>query len=242
MAFSHGKDVVVVVDQYDLSAYFDDCSVPTTRDVAETTTFGKASKTYIPGLSDGTISLSGNYDGTAAAVDAVMQAALAAAGGQIISVGLAGLVLGAVVKMLKALETSYEVSGGIGDAVKVSAEAQASGGLGYGVDSGVSLHALSADTTPTNGASVNNGAATTTGWVAHFHATVFSGTNFTAKIQDSADNAAWADLSGATFTQITAIGKERLEGAAGATVRQYTRYVSAGTYTSVTHHVALSRR
>lgn len=49
----------------DISAFVTEDSLERTADTAETTTFGKLSKTYIPGLKDGSISIGGNYDATA---------------------------------------------------------------------------------------------------------------------------------------------------------------------------------
>jgi len=48
-----------------ISAFLTEDSLERTADTAETTSFGKTSKTYIPGLKDATISLGGNYDATA---------------------------------------------------------------------------------------------------------------------------------------------------------------------------------
>ena len=64
MAFTHGKDSVFKLDNSsgsltDISTYVNNVDFPETADVSETTTFGADNKTYIAGLKDATISLSG---------------------------------------------------------------------------------------------------------------------------------------------------------------------------------------
>jgi hypothetical protein len=56
------------------------------------------------------------------------------------------------------------------------------------------------------------------------------GTDVTVKIQDSADNVSFADVSGLAFTQLTA-GRtaERLATANNATIRRYLRAVTVTT-------------
>ena len=48
--FRHGKSVKVFVDEFDFSSYFNDVSVSTTVETAETSTFGSSAKEYITGL------------------------------------------------------------------------------------------------------------------------------------------------------------------------------------------------
>lgn len=88
------------------------------------------------------------------------------------------------------------------------------------------------DTAATNGASIDDAAATTFGAQFYLHVTGFTGTSVTVKIQDSADNSAWADLAGAAFTAATAIGWQRI--AVTGTVRRYLRAVTTGTFSSAT--------
>ena len=75
MAFTHGKDSVFKLDNSggsltDISTYVNNVDFPESADVSETTTLGSAgnSKTYIAGLKDATISLSGLWDATADAI------------------------------------------------------------------------------------------------------------------------------------------------------------------------------
>lgn len=58
------------------------------------------------------------------------------------------------------------------------------------------------------------------------------------KIQESDDNSVWADISGATFTQLTAVGREEIH---FKSIKRYIRAVAtiAGTTPSFTFSVIL---
>jgi hypothetical protein len=68
-------------------------------------------------------------------------------------------------------------------------------------------------------------------------------TNAIIKVMDSADNAAFADVTGATFTTVTGVTEQRLEGAINAVVRQYVRVTVTTTGSgSISFAVAFARR
>jgi hypothetical protein len=235
MAFTHGKNTAVLFKQFDLSGYFNSYDLGQMAETAETTTFGNAAKTYIVGQRDGTLSLVGLFDGAADAVDEELAATIAAATVPVITIGINGTTVGNAAKLALAHTTSYQVTGSVGDAVQVSGEFQATGGI----DNGVFLHALGAETGTANGASVDNGASTANGWAANLHVTVDNVTSATIKVQHSTDNSSWADLG--TFTAVSVVGSEQITGT--GTVNRYTRcIVSAFTGTSATFAVALARR
>ncbi|HVL67202.1 MAG TPA: hypothetical protein VM364_08055 [Vicinamibacterales bacterium] len=241
MAFVHGKRTVVLADEYNLSPYFDSANVGRTRDIATVSPFTAAAKTKLTGLADGKASLSGAGDFAPAAVDDVLNAALTAAAGVLLTIGLAGLAVGARVRLLKTHEASYDISTTVDDAVKVAAEIEPSVD---GVLAGVSLHDLEAENASGNGAGVDNGAATSDGWVAHAHCTAASGgaPTLDLKLQDSADGSTWADVAGGAFAQLAAAGRQRLEGA--GTLRRHARLVRTigGSNPSFTFAVAIARR
>lgn len=93
------------------------------------------------------------------------------------------------------------------------------------------------DTTGTNGTGVDGTASSAFGASFYLHVTAFTGTSVTVKIQDSADNSSWADLTAGGFTAATAIGWQRITTANNATVRRYLRVVSSGTFSSATFAV-----
>lgn len=70
MAATHGyKAVIKVADSgatlRDLTGYISSTGLQRLADMAETTVLGASAKTYIPGQTDGTIPLEGNFDPTA---------------------------------------------------------------------------------------------------------------------------------------------------------------------------------
>ncbi|HEV2778817.1 MAG TPA: hypothetical protein VGX25_05395 [Actinophytocola sp.] len=87
------------------------------------------------------------------------------------------------------------------------------------------------DTGATDGASVDLGSASpgAFGAVFHLHVFAFTGTDATIKIQESSDNGAgdaWADVVGATFTQITSGPTWQRIATAAIAVERYLRVVT----------------
>ena len=121
MAFVHGKSANFQLAANDLSAYCDQVSLPRSIETAETTTFGKSAKTYITGLSDATISVSGNWD---SAMDAIVAPLVGSATAQAWIVGPAGSTVGNVKYTGNGIITSYEVSAPVGDKLTFSLEIQ----------------------------------------------------------------------------------------------------------------------
>lgn len=239
MAFQHAKSTVVLWDEFNLSGYFDDLKIMQDLDTAKTTTFGSAFKTILAGMKDGSLSASGLFDPLTGASDEVLAARLAASATPIITASREAMdAVGDRAELLTGMETKYEISGKVDSAVAVSVSVQANGG----VDRGVVLHALEAETVDANEASVNNAAATTNGGVAHIHCTAFSGlTGCVNYIEHSTDDSTWVTL--VTFANLTAVGKERVVVAAGTTVRQYLRARTDVTGSgSITYAAAFARR
>lgn len=114
---------------------------------------------------------------------------------------------------------------------------------GYGLEWGVQLTAgPRTDTTATNGTAVDDSAATSFGFQAYLQVTAFTGTDVTVKLQDSADNISFADVSGGAFAQTTAAHTaQRIASTNTATIRRYVRAstVTSGGFASVTFSVVL---
>lgn len=239
MAFLHGKSAAVFFNATDLSAYLNNAAVNQSMAPAETTAFGASSKAYIVGLKDGTISLSGMFDGASGAVDPIIQAALGVDNG-VFTFLSGGSTKGNRALLAQVDPTSYNVTAPVGDVVNVSIDLQADGG----VDAGVSLMTLGAITATGNQTAEDNGSATTNGGVAHLHVTANTMNNTTTfKVQHSSDNSTFADLGTFTAVSSTSTTSQRLTIASGTTVNRYVRvqYTAAGTG-SITFHVSFARR
>lgn len=236
MAAVHGKSTTVYLGQYDLTGYCDSADIGQMLEPAETTTFGNNSKTYIAGLRDGTIALSGNADYAAGAVDAVLNAATDGSQ-KYVTIGMGTEAVGSRCKLATIRQTQYGQSIPVGDKVTWSADMQADGGID---GNGVILHIKEAETGTENGASVDNSAASTNGYAALLHVfTADTLTGVTIKVQHSTDNASWSDLC--TFTSVADVTSEIKTGT--GTVNRYVRYIiSAFTGTSLTFVVSFARR
>lgn len=129
MAFSHGKNAVFKLANaastlIDLSQYLDNVDQSKTADTHESTTFGDGSKEYIPGLKDGSLSLSGKFDPTA---DELLDGAV----GEIRTFEYYpdGNASGKVKYSGSCIVTEYGTSSPVGDLNTASASIQVTGGI-----------------------------------------------------------------------------------------------------------------
>ena len=103
---------------------------------------------------------------------------------------------------------------------------------GFGLDWGemLTVGKESFATGTVSGTSIDGGASSAFGAAAFIHVfSVASGTA-TFTVQDSADNAAFATLTGLDFTAATGATSERKATASGATVRRYVRIQGTGVH------------
>lgn len=112
---------------------------------------------------------------------------------------------------------------------------------GYGIEWGRQLTAgVRTDTAATNGTGIDTTASASFGGQAYLHVTAFTGTDATIKIQDSADNVTFADVTNFAFTQVTSAPfSQRIALGSTDTVRRYLRAVTVttGGFTSVSFAV-----
>lgn len=138
-------------------------------------------------------------------------------------------------------QIGYDPTRGDDGALSMVTQVQANG---YGVEWGKQLTAgKRTDTAATNGASIDTAASASFGGQAYLQVFAFSGADVTIKIQDSANDSAFADVSGFAFAQITggAPKTERIALGPTATLRRYLRVatVTTGGVTSVTFSVVV---
>lgn len=236
MAYGHGKDSRIYVNGYNLGAFLQNIGFPAVADTAEVSTFGDSAKEYIPGMKDATLTADGMFGGASGESDVILNTALGASG-SLWSYFPQGDALGAIGFGCECIHTAYDIPSTIGDAVKVNASAQVTGGR----ERGKSHHALTAETTDTNTASVDNAASSATGGVSYLHVTAFGGTDIQITIQHSSDDITFADLI--VHTTVTAANsKERKTTAAlTTTVNRYTRGEWDGDFTTCTFSLLFSR-
>lgn len=248
--FVHGKSSGVLLDKYDLSAYFNSADVAQNIDTAETTGFGSTAKSYLVGLADATLSLSGMYSQDATVgEDVVLSTVLGSTTTPIITVPFETGSIGKRAVLCKAHETSYAISSPVADVVTVTADFNASTdattNLTYGLRNGVMLTAGSSIAYGSLGnlTSVDNTASSASGGFANLHVTAnsISGGTTTIKVQHSTDNSTWADLI--TFTAASASTTTSQQSAVSGTVNRYLRATAttAGSSGAITYHVSFAR-
>lgn len=153
---------------------------------------------------------------------------------------LRGTVLGNAAACMVSKQINYDGSRGSDGAFTFSVEAQSNG---FGLEWGRTLTAgVRTDTVATNGTGIDTTAAASFGAQAYLQVFAMTGTDATVKIQDSADNATFADVAGLSFTQLTA-GRtaQRIATANNATIRRYLRAVTVttGGFTSLAFSVVI---
>ena len=130
--FAHGKSTDFAIDDTggssrNISDTLTDVSFPQTIDTAETTAFGSSNKSYIVGLKDTTISVSGIFDAT---VDGYLSGTEPASRSFIY--GPAGSTGGNVKYTGEAIMTSYSLANPVGDVVTFTADFQVTGAVTRG--------------------------------------------------------------------------------------------------------------
>jgi hypothetical protein len=129
MAFVHGKGTVVMIGSNDMSAYSNSVTFTRTADTHETTTFGKNSKTYAPGLKDATASVEGIYDNTAVTGPGAVFRPLVGAASVVMKYRPEGTATGRAEAEVSVLCNSYEESAPVNDIIKWTAEFQMTGDI-----------------------------------------------------------------------------------------------------------------
>lgn len=234
------KDSRVAVGLLNASGYATGYSVDSTSDVLETTTLADSAKAFIVGQNTSTAQVDMLFDtvGTAGGQYAVVTAQKAS-GPYPVSLGPEGFTAGDPVVLLNAHMTNFQGDAANADVVKCMAAQQVTGVT----DVGVALEDFTAITADTTGTARDLTAASSNGGVAHLHVSAFSGlTSNAVTIEHSVDGStSWAVL--VTFTTATGLTSERVEVAAGTTIRRYLRVVDDVTGAgSCTRAVFFARR
>jgi hypothetical protein len=244
----HGKGARVLFNRYSIAADLRSTVMRRMIEIPVVSTFPDGGVAWVRrpvlGAQDGSLSFAGLFNATAGRAHEVFTLAKASTTAAIVSVAAEGFTIGNLVDMGKFQLTNYNIAAGTEAPVEISADLGSDDIQDTGVSLRDDLTPETAASTTVNNTSVDETAATSLGWVAHLHIKAYTGyTNVTVKVQDSADNAAFADITGATFALATGVGEQRLEGAVTATVRQYVRSVITTVGSgSVNYNVSFARR
>lgn len=236
MAKQSGLGQRLLVGGYDLSGDVQSYEITGGGELLEVTGIDKSAKERIGGQRDGSLKWTSFFNPAAGRAHPVLSVLPTA---DVQFTLCAGTTLGDPGACLIAKQPNYAGKRAQNGMFTFDVEAVANA---YGLEWGTQLTAgVRADTTGTNGTGVDQAAASTYGAQAYLQVLGVTGTSVTVKVQDSADNSSWADVTGLTFTAATGIAVQRLATSNTATIRRYVRAVSSGTFTAASFSVVLVR-
>ncbi|SRR6266567_590042 len=203
----------------------------------DVTSIDKSAMERIGGQRDGAIEFSAFYNPAAGRAHPVLKALPYT---DTILTYARGTAIGSPAACMVAKQVNYDGTRGNDGAFTFAVQALANA---YGLEWGVQLTAgLRTDTTATSPASgFDTGGSLSFGGQAYLQVTAFTGTSVAVKIQDSADNATFADISPSLlFTTVSAApASERIAIVNTSTIRRYVRVITTGTFTVATFSVVL---
>ena len=241
MTFANSQNSRVAVGLLNASGYARDYQVTSTTDTNDTTVLTDRAKTFVLAQDTSTFTINMLLD-TSNAVGGqydTLKTWRSAGTAYPITLAPFGFTTGSFATLLNGLDTALTTGTSLTEAVPASVTGQATGNTDYGTI----VEDFTAITIDTTGTARDGLAATANGGVAHLHVSAFSGlTSNAITIEHSVNGStAWATL--VTFSTVTAIGAQRVEIAAGTSVRQYLRVVDDVTGSgSCTRLVAFARR
>src|SRR5690606_36732904 len=213
MAFSAGYHSRIWFDGLAATGYLENIDVDGNVQAIDVTTLMNTAKTFIPGLEDSKIKMKGFYSADTLDDGATFDYWLDARKRTIFLNSYfpdGGGTLGDPAYILYGHMTSYTIDSIVKDAVSIMTEFVTSRGL----LEGPVLFPLAAETISNAGsASLDNAAATTAGGSACLQVQAVSGTtpSMTVKLQHSADNSSWSDVTGGSFGSVNTVGGRFIE-------------------------------
>lgn len=231
------------LDQYDLSGDVGAVqAIESMRAPLIMTGIDKSAVERQLGLGEGHVQFSSFHNPSTGQQHLVLAAAMAAAGTvDVLATYAHGATVGNVTASMSGKVTHYSGKRGQDGSYlhDVDVEDNVSVGLEWGQMLTTGKQTF---TGATNGTSVDYGAVSTVlGAASYLHVMSFTGTSAAIVVADSADNVSFATITGLAHTSVTAATKERLQTAAGATIRRYVRFQVTGTFSSLVCVLAFVR-
>lgn len=222
------------------SVYARSFSATKSRKMFDITSLESTAEEFVPGHQAGAASMSLMLDGSAAATSQFVLQNTWLDTPQPITFSFDPSTLGNDAVLMLGNQSDAQFNSQLNDVQLFDVTVQPDGQVNRGQIVGLESTSI---TTTTNGTSVNSGAASANGGVAHLHVTAFSGlTSDTVTIEHSTTGSSgWTTL--ATFTAATGVTSQRVVVAAGTTVNQYLRVVDTVVGTgSCSRVVAFARK
>jgi hypothetical protein len=188
-----------------------------------------AFRSFQRGFKEGSLETTGIFDSDTATADKIhdiLSTAWTAGTNNIVTASRGAITVGSAAIMMDGPQLTYEVPMSVGELIMSNATFRADEHIDFGV---FLMNALQAAGT-NDGTSVDNGAATENGGFMQVHLVNDDASDVDIKIQHSDDDSIWADLTGATVTNLSAANATgSATVAAGTTVEQYVRAVATVT-------------
>lgn len=241
LAASHGSNTDVLVNGNIVSQYFTDLTFTNTRDKAETSAFKSLFKSYVAGLIDPVVTLSGMFDSSnSTAEDPLLYGyltALTAVDNSWIYAPLGAVgssAQGVTAYAIYGISTKYEIKSALNAANMITAEIQIDN-QGGAVERAVVLSPWATQGAGGNSASFDSGVTSTANGGVFIVQTFNDTASLVVNLQDSADNSTFANVTSYNISPTNATTAAYRFPAAGTTptgtVRRYTRVTWTGTGT-----------
>jgi hypothetical protein len=228
MAKQSGLGSALFVGVYDISGDVGAInSAEISRNALEVTGIDKSALERIVALRDGSMSYAAFWNTTAGQDVPVLQAV---ARSDVLTTFMVGSTVGVAAASMVAKNITFPITRGQDGSLGVVVEAHANGyGLEWGEALTTGLQSFATGTV--SGTSINLGAASTAfGAAAYLHVISVASGTATFTVQDSADDSSYSAITGLAFTGATGATTQRLQTAAGATIRQYVRIQGTGVH------------
>lgn len=227
MAKQSGIGASLFVGVYDISG---DVGAVTSMEISrgtfDVTPINASAMERIVGRRDGAMSFTGFFNATSGQSHPVLSALPRT---DVIASCFIGSTLGYHAASVVAKEITYAPTLGDDGSLAISSNLLANG---YGLEWGEMLTTgkQTLGTGTVNGTSIDGSASSSYACAAYLQVFSIASGTMGVKLQDSANNTDFDDITGMTFTNVTGATTQRLQGAAGATVRRYVRLVTSGVH------------
>lgn len=184
-------------------------------------------RSYERGFKAGTLETTGIFDADASTADKIhdiLSAAWTAGTNNAVTASRGAISVGSEAIMMDGPQLSYEMPHPVGELIMSNATFRADDHL----DFGVFLMNDQLDAGTNNGTSHDGSAATTNGGFMQVHLVNDDATDVDVKLQDSANDSDWADVTGAVVSNLSATNEAGSVAITG-TIRQYVRAVATVT-------------
>lgn len=239
MSFKHGKNAEILLNSIDLSSYLNSITWRAQCAAAKTSTFKSTYHSYIAGEISSQAVTNGYYDPAQSTVRTTLQASP----GVLTYAPAGATAIGDQTRLLSFNTVTYNENSKTNEAVGFDWTAEGTAVAGIGV----CLHVLASESpgtiTGTGDAILRDGSTQTTGGgIGHLHVTAYTSGTQQFKLQDATtQGGAYSDITGGAFTNVTAVGAQRLIIPSGTTIRQYVRCVATIAGAACTYSVSFAR-